>query len=250
MKLIESQYDSTCSRCWQPIYIGMTIEYDRDTRTARHPDCKPTPRPEAEGDLKLAVDYLRELEAPGEFDSSLLEQYERKGFLSERQIASVLRKIQERDTPGPDVVPAGKYALPLPEELGGGFFFVKVWRGRDPMYVRCYLLQGGEIDFDDEAETLIDAKDTLAMIIAYGAADSARLYGRRRGHCSQCDQALRNALSRYLDIGPVCGKRFYPEHIWAIEKTKGRMWLRNHGIDPTQDLPLDVDLTALQEAKG
>jgi hypothetical protein len=74
-------------------------------------------------------------------------------------------------------------------------------------------------------------------------------YGRLTHRCSRCNADLTNALSAKLNIGPVCGKYWHPDEAeWTRIKADARAWLRDRGIDPTVDLPDNVDLTALEAA--
>jgi hypothetical protein len=256
-RTIQSQYESTCTRCWEPIHIGQTVSYDDVLKAATHPGCELKPRPEPTGELKAALEYLESLNEleRDEIEQSIYEQYGRKGFLSDKQVGLILRKAKAAHLPGPDVVPAGKYALPIPEgatKSGARWCFVKVWRSsRDPLNVRCYLLEVGETKLEDgESATQVEPESVLRAIIEFGVANSVRLYGRRRGRCGQCDQPLKVALSRMLDIGPTCGQRFYTAQAWQFEKYTARKILRSVGLDPSADVPPDFDLEALKEANA
>lgn len=228
----------TCIRCHEPIAVGDTIEYSRDWG-ARHPNCEEAPRPALTGDLRRVVEFLH---AEGEkgplppFYESLARQFVLKGSLSPRQIAAVLRKLDEKspELPGPDVVPAGRYAItlqiPNPKgEVTDEVVFVKVWR--KPNIVRCYMLHG-----PNEDESPVNVKDVLEAIVKAGVGDAAVAYGRATGNCSQCDYGLRNRLSRHMCIGPVCGEKVHDHTVWLAKKAKARAELRAMGLDPNETL--------------
>ena len=181
-------------------------------------------------DLERVVAHLQDLEGRrrlNEFTFSLLTQYEAKGTLSDRQIAAVLRNLDAPPLPGPDVVPAGRYALTADD---GETYFVRVWRGdRNPNYVRCYLLHGG-------SDSPVQNATTLQSIIDAGPREAAIRYGLEIRHCCICNIRLTKRLSRELGIGPVCGGRFYAEAEWAAIQRDKRDELEALGLDPDENV--------------
>lgn len=127
--------------------------------------------------------------------------------------------------PGPDVVPAGRYAI----DMGGTYFMVRVWRGRNPKYVRVY---------EDRTDAEVDRADALARISEAGPAEAARLYGTLTGSCSRCAKRLDVRLSVKLGIGPVCGKKFYEPADWKRIMAEARSEIRADGFDPSE--PVDT----------
>ena len=182
------------------------------------------------------------------FEMSIATQLATNKTLSRKQVDAILQAKSKEDArrswPGPDQVPAGYYAIDVPDY---GWTLIKVWRGeRDPSYVHCYLLSGET----DERGTEIEAGSTLARIVAVGAFKAAKDYGGRTGKCSQCRKRLTNALSRKLRIGPVCLARFIPDvDEKNFAKLEATLWLEAHGIDPYKNMPLDIDLEALEAAE-
>lgn len=231
-----SQHASTCSRCFRPIHSGTSIEYDREKRTAVHPDCEPAERPEPTGELKVCLDWLRARADPSEFEASLLDSYELKGFLSEKQIQAALRSVYADLYPGPEIVPAGRYALPHPTKEGE-FFYMKVWRGTKTNAIKCYLMHGGI--GGEEAE--LPAAKMLKWLVKFGPAKAAEIYGNRTGYCYHCDNRLKAAMSRRLAMGPVCGPKVYGDE-WGFRRTLAKMWLLEHEIDPNGDWPVGREL--------
>lgn len=198
-------------------------------------------------ELERVVAYLQEQHrGPGltKFELSIASQFAKEKWLSRKQVDAILNKADRSHYPGPKVVPAGHYAVQDPD---GTWEFVKVWRGtNDPTFVRVYRLASKMSD--DHGEEL-NTKTYLARIVAVSPAIAATNYGRLTTKCSQCRRRLTNALSRKLNIGPVCGGRFYEGDSWNYIKLEASMWLVRHGINPNEDLPDDVDLTALEEAE-
>jgi hypothetical protein len=135
--------------------------------------------------------------------------------------------------PGPDAVPAGRYAIPMSmfaEEQN--WLFVRVWRGsRNPNVVKTYLIRAldGELEKGDE----IDTRGTLNMIVAFGPAKAAQEFGWRTGYCGRCGDKLSNNLSRKLGTGPVCMKRLWSDTARFALAKEARDELRAAGLDPT-----------------
>jgi hypothetical protein len=164
--------------------------------------------------------------------------------------------------PSPEELPAGRYALELVDEdkdasmSGGGVGHLvvsrrtrlfKVWRGtRNPSYVKVIEIadqKGGEIDIPWAEQLAV-----MKQIVATGIAKAAELYGLLTGDCGRCAAHLTNALSRLLLIGPECIKHVYPEPAKTDRVTAGRKVLRDHGVDPYEDVPEWLDLTAARKA--
>jgi len=215
-----------------------------------------TPPSEAtEEELVEVLAFLRSKAVDGDvsrlntFELSIATQLAKKGTLSRKQVDAILRsrdrEIEQETYPGPDKIPAGFYAIETPIM---GWQLVRVWRPKDNVkVVRCYLLSGEA----DEKGTMMDTGRTLAMIMAMGPFESAKAYGGRTGKCSQCAKRLSNALSRKLRIGPVCLGRFVPDPLEKMMlKGDAEMWLELHGIDPKVDLPVTIDLDALEAAEA
>jgi len=209
---------------------------------ANTPQVHHLPGAVTKAELDEVITYLRERHAgPGlsKFELSIATQLAHHKVLTRKQVDAILNKA---NLPGPEIIPAGNYAIRT-DDGNDEMFFVKVWRGsRDASYVRVYVLEG-----IDEQGTELPTRQMLARIIATGPAKAARDYGRLTTRCSSCARKLTNALSRKLNIGPVCGGRFYDHENWEMIKLEATTWLIAHGIDPKADLPLHIDLTAMEE---
>lgn len=233
---ITARYDGTCRACGGRTRAGELVAYDKTTKTVAHLVCPAVAEPvPVNPDLERVAAYLdRRVESGqvNEFEFSLWDQLSQRGRLSDKQVACIVKKLDAATLPGDDAVPAGRYAL----DVDGDVVFVQVWRkyGRVKVY-----------DRDTDAE--VDAATFLNLIVAAGATAAALRYGQLTGNCSRCDMELTNSLSRFLDIGPVCGKHFYTTADWTARKAAGRTWLRARGIDPTKDLPAGVVLSELAD---
>lgn len=130
--------------------------------------------------------------------------------------------------PGPEELPAGRYAVVL--DLNGveHDFFVRVWRGsQNPNVVNCYN--------DDTGDT-VNKHDAIKRILDAGVIESARRYGRLRKKCFRCNNKLRNRLSLELDIGPECLKHLHsPERAKEI-RAAARQVIRDRGEDPSESV--------------
>jgi hypothetical protein len=201
------------------------------------------PAPPPEGDLKLVVDHLAEQRENGkinDFGRSLLEQYEQKGYLSEKQIASIVKRVKPKENSEPQpLVPAGRYAV----TIDGVLLFVRVWRGtRDPSVQQVYLLMASqEAELDGSIEYLVEGEGQrmkprdearAATLIAADPAAAAEEYGRRTGHCWRCAGKLEVNLSRELVMGPECMKHVYDDATRYSKMAGARRALRDRGLDP------------------
>jgi hypothetical protein len=126
--------------------------------------------------------------------------------------------------PGPDVVPAGRYAY----EGDEGWMFVKVWRKKDRVAV--YLIKALEGSLDSGKR--IYAKDALEAIAAMGAGKSAQEFGWRTGYCGRCGDELKVNLSRKLGMGPVCTKKVFGDRDRLRLMREARKELRAAGLEP------------------
>jgi hypothetical protein len=134
--------------------------------------------------------------------------------------------------PGPDVMPAGRYAIPMSmfaEETN--WLFVRVWRSsRNPGVVKTYLIKA--LDGELEKGSELDTKGTLNMIVAFGPAKAAQEFGWRTGYCGRCGDKLKNNLSRKLGTGPVCMKKLWSDKARLALMKEARHELRAAGLDP------------------
>lgn len=140
-------------------------------------------------------------------------------------------------------VPAGHYAV---NNADGELRFYNVWwaPNRDD-YFKLYVEHG-----PDDSE--VPFKTALAILkkIAEDPRAAALRYGREIGACSKCGRRLTNRISRMLDIGPVCGGRFYADDEWSARKATAREALLAAGLDPKADVEDADDIAAIREAAG
>jgi hypothetical protein len=158
---------------------------------------------DAEERLLAAVDALR-AQQPNEFRDSLLDQFDRKGTLSEKQIAAVERGVEKRKqwaaerADMPDV-PAGRYAV---ENEEGILRFYRVDRPEAGKWAGYTFVK---IMASDEEHPVrgTAAKAVLAKIAADPLAAMKR-YGHEIGSCGKCGRTLTDPASIAAGIGPVC----------------------------------------------
>jgi hypothetical protein len=178
------------------------------------------------GDLATVVQHLRRKHAEGklsDFDKSLLQQFQQRGSLSDRQIAAVMRKIPGGAVQQPDV-PAGRYALQMGGD--GDWMLFRVWRKGDSP-IQVYGVKGVE-----DGERLGNlAEQHVLVLIAKDPAKAAIEFGRRTGHCYRCGLELDVNLSRAMAVGPTCVKHVMGDGATAYTR-KHRDRLRAAGIDP------------------
>jgi hypothetical protein len=205
---------------------------------------------EERGDSAPAVDGISKKRA-SESISKLLELPKRRNELparpaKTRDIVAETRSqaVAERITPAK--VPAGHYAV---DNEAGELRFYTVWwapeqPGRSPFF-KLYVEHG-----PDDSEVPFKSALTILRKIAEDPRAAALRYGREIGACSVCGKRLTNSLSRLLDIGPVCGGRFWDEGDWKVIKVRGRDALRSAGLDPKADAPEGTDFDAIREQAG
>lgn len=224
-------YDGTCIKCHQPISKGDRILWAKG-QGARHPDgvCQAQELPEPTGDLKKCVDYLYAQSRAGklnDFTASLLAQYEKRGRLSEKQIAAVIRKIPGA-TPVPNL-PSGRYAV---QDSTGAWLLINVWHPRgNPEVQRLYHVQS----YDDKGHALRGAEEiSAAVLIAKDPARAAIEFGHRTGHCYRCGHELDVNLSRSMGVGPTCVKHVMEDEPRLAMTRLHRDAIRAAGLDPAE----------------
>jgi hypothetical protein len=125
--------------------------------------------------------------------------------------------------PGPDAVPAGRYAYNDGEKWMG----VKIWRKGDR--VAAYVLtHGGDLDRGEPT----NVRHALNSIVAIGVGRAAQEFGWRFGHCGRCGDELKKNLSRKLGMGPVCMKKVFGARDRLHLLADARKELRAAGLDP------------------
>jgi hypothetical protein len=153
-----------------------------------------------------------------------------------QQVYSIVPKAKKEAAtplPGPDVVPAGRYAFPVDSPVIDGpetWMFVKIWRApKDKSVVRAYMCKGtDQLGQGEQTNT----KDALDRIVELGPTRSAQEFGWRTGNCGRCGTELDVNLSRKLGLGPVClKKQSGPEKANSL-RAGAREELRAKGIDP------------------
>jgi hypothetical protein len=159
------------------------------------------------------------------------------------EIINVLKQLpimrahgEDRSKNRPTVldIPAGRYAVQTgDEEEDLSFYRVKDVRGGPDK-------EGGyrfiaQIAGPNEHPLKRDAaREAAKAIVRAGIGDSAVLYGRKVGRCSQCHTRITNRVSRELGIGPVCGGRVYDD--WEERVNTARTAIILRGQDPNENV--------------
>jgi len=153
------------------------------------------------------------------------------------EVINALKKLprdpekDQRDKNKPTIadIPTGRYAVqtgPDPEDIS--FYRVKENRDKTSKYI-LQIAGPNEHWLRGEA-----ASQAIKKIHRAGVGNSAVLYGKKVGKCSQCNTRITNRLSRELGIGPVCGGRVYDD--WEKRVNKARTALIELGLDPRENV--------------
>ena len=160
--------------------------------------------------------FLRAEAGNDSFYRSLIDQYDRKGYLSEKQLAAV-RKSMPRSAPRMDLTAlrekfdnAHANGRKRPKLRIGKYVFSRAPdHGRNSGSI--YFTEGetylGKISVNGKFQSSGECtpEDTEALRrISLNPLDAAIAYGRETGTCSCCGRELTNAKSIELGIGPVC----------------------------------------------
>jgi hypothetical protein len=144
--------------------------------------------------------------------------------------------------PSPSDLPAAHYAI---ENAEGELRFYHLWRGtKNPNYVKLYVEHGPS----DSEVPFRSAISIMVKIIQAGAFDCARRYGAEIGACCVCNTRLTNRISRLLNIGPICGGRYWEDDsTWKGLVSNARKRLRDAGLDPAGSVEDDDNFDYSQE---
>lgn len=165
-------------------------------------------------DLDLVVAELHRLNLAGrlnDFTSSLLAQYARKGTLSDKQVAAMMRgmnKAPREDKPKDVIV-----TEPGVYERDDVVYVVKFTKDKQRLYAkRIRELNSTRLT---EAGTIVDIEFDYAPGAVYRlrpedkmSLERAKEYTIRYGRCIVCGRNLKKAESVERGIGPVCIKSF------------------------------------------
>src|SRR5690348_14182968 len=115
MSEITAKHPGTCRRCRRRIAAGEKVNWEKGSGITCLEPCEVR---EPDGDLARAVKYLDEKAASGRIDPfarSLHEQWQKNAYLSDKQIAAIVNRIEGKprteDLPSAEQVPAGRYAI-------------------------------------------------------------------------------------------------------------------------------------------
>lgn len=139
--------------------------------------------------MKNIVAFLEENQ-DNDFYASLLAQYDRKGFLSERQLQCVERAIEERERRATRAAPV-KASIDL-----GQIIEIKTWLAK--------RLQN-ELHMDFFLRNLEVTQVVAETAKAYQM--KVKFVSRIACNCHVCGRALDNEISKAVGIGPVCAEK-------------------------------------------
>jgi hypothetical protein len=254
---INAKYDGKCTACGGFIAKGTPVDWTKGVKGVRHAgSCPavPTPKPAPKAritdgdDFDRAKAWLESLPTPTEFEQSLINQLGRG--LTERQIEVCLNAINKAagrkegrldattTLPGPDVIPAGRYAV----ETGDTVQLFRVWRGtRNPSFIKLYEQFTNSGTVTDNELQFGQYGAVLAAIIAQGIETCSVRYGRHVGRCGKCGLRLTDRVSIELGIGPVCGRRLFGDGF--LDKVRAaREKLIAQGVDPDERVAESADV--------
>ena len=235
---ITAKFDSKCPTCQGPIVAGEQVEWSKGTR-ARHQGC---PAPQVAAPAQGAGTYNgRPLSTEAgtasakqlSFLTSLVQEREPgtgvPDNLSEADASAMIERVKALpapEKPGPDVVPAARYALVEAGQDEPAFY--RVWRGsRKPEFVKIYS--------DDTGEELPYGETMrILRLVAEDSWGAARLYGKLRCKCSRCGLKLKNRISVYLAIGPTCIKYWHAPDACSAMRAEARAAIEAEGFDPNE----------------
>lgn len=153
-------------------------------------------------DFDKAYDYLRLNHSRNSFYESLFQQFERKGFLSEKQILAVLRGIErdnsEARTELNPVTEAGLY------RDGETVYRVKWNKEQTNLYAVRFVpeatTKSERFVYEGGAVKRLNADNRLTV-------EEAEKLGAHYGVCCVCGTELTDSKSIERGIGPVCAKK-------------------------------------------
>lgn len=243
---MNARRNSICPLCKGGIFVGDEIQsYEQGYG---HVNCpKVHQEPLFNPDQEQAVQWLRKAKADGElngFTRSVLDQYEKLGSLSDRQVEVIMQRVlanrpprEMNGVPTGEVVPAGRYAIKQTVRGIEVDFVIRVWRGtRNPMAVKVYDADAGvELNFRG-------SRDALKAIVDQEPAECAKRYGHLRGKCARCDLPLKDRLSVELGTGPKCITYWHSPEDCSVLRADARARIRARGEDPNEPV---TDMQAL-----
>lgn len=151
--------------------------------------------------IRARVDSLTKAQASEWI--TCLKAFPFKGKRGPSHRAVAPSNAEATNMPGPDVVPAGRYAL----RIDGVVKFYKVDRpteGKWAGYTFVKAGKGGPHGDPDWVRVERNMQVQVVRAIAEAPAEAAKLYGQEIGSCGVCGRTLTDETSRAYGIGPVC----------------------------------------------
>lgn len=154
-----------------------------------------------------------------------------------KEVAEDNRHIDRQDFPQ---VPAGRYALPYPQDETNPIRFYRVADGKDNRakggrdWTGCKFL---ERFFSDDTFAIKYGSSEYNRVMTEIAGDplaAAQRYGDEFERCCICNRGLTRHISRKMRIGPVCLRKH--GEAWGLDPesyiAENRAELEAQGIDP------------------
>lgn len=180
---------------------------------------------------KPVLDWITENSNRNDFASSLLNQWNAKGSLSERQVAAVQKIVTRETRPKEQLVvddtnlygilqkaiengvhkPAirlGVYKFKFASEEGrnaGSIWVTSSRRGQDGQAFFFGKIREG---FFYPSEACIKEDFEHIKEVVENPFEEATMFGKRTGMCCVCGRKLTKAESIDKMIGPICAERF------------------------------------------
>jgi hypothetical protein len=142
--------------------------------------------------------WLLENSEKNTFAYSLSSFYEKKGYLTPKQVAAVEKNLSAPSKPA--VTEQGVYALIDPEDLGLEVLRVKESKAGN-LYAMVLDVETGKFEYERGAIRRIGPEDRLTM-------EQAVMLSQTYGRCMNCGRTLTNPESVELGIGPICRNNF------------------------------------------
>lgn len=143
------------------------------------------------------------------------------------------RDDRSKNDPKVQDIPPGRYAVQTGEHENDLTFYRVKRKERGEVKEKVILIIAGPTEHFLGSYSK-QAKAAAKNIVRAGIGDSAVLYGRTIGRCSQCNTQITNRISRELGIGPICGGRVYDD--WDSRVASVRESLLARGLDPTESV--------------
>lgn len=180
------------------------------------------------GPSERQVDFILDLLKDRKIDPALAQQHrENLAALNKREASSLIESLLKLPKlpkepkvrmPSPlqttlSAVPKSKYAVPVSElshldldfELHGDLLFIEIREYMNTLYMR--RLTGSLGGFTRHKMSSADVMD-LVSVISKDPYKYTRMFGAHYSCCGSCGAELTDPVSRELQLGPECRRKF------------------------------------------